>query len=72
MSTDLVIAAKHVQKGDYLWNSLAKHPAFQWVRVTNVEQREDKQIHITTTTWETFQHPEVGIAVRRFDNDQVC
>lgn len=66
---NMVIAAKQVQKGDYLWNSSATHPAYQWVRVTKVEVRQDKQIHIATTVWETIKHPEVGIAVRRFGSD---
>jgi hypothetical protein len=64
MAYAITIAAKDVKVGDHLWNSLAKHPAYQWVRVSSVEQKENNRVAIYTSSWYTVKHREEGIAVR--------
>lgn len=64
MTYSRTIAAKDVKIGDYIWNSLARQPAYQWVRVVSVEQKENNRIALHTSGWYTVKHREEGIAVR--------
>jgi hypothetical protein len=64
MTYSITIAAKDVKVGDYLWNSLAKHPPYQWVRVVSIEQKENNRIALHTSGWYTVKHREEGIEVR--------
>jgi hypothetical protein len=64
MTYSRMIAAKDVKVGDHLWNSLARHPAYQWVRVSSVEQKENNRVALHTSGWYTVKHREEGIEVR--------
>ena len=64
MTYSRTIAAKDVKIGDYIWNSLARQPAYQWVRVVSVEQKENNRIALHTSGWYTVKHREEGIEVR--------
>ena len=64
---ELTIAAEEVQKDDYLFYKYFKgiQRRLNWVRVVNVEKRNDGQICITTVYWETVKHPKEGVEVQR-------
>ena len=62
----ITIAAKDVVVGDEIYNSLASHPSWQWVRVGRVRRNDDgDRIILTTFAWETWKHPAGGVFVRR-------
>lgn len=67
---DFTLEARQVEVDDYLYNSLATHHAFQWVRVVKVE-RSPECVVIHTTVWQTHKYPREAVAVRRFDRDNI-
>jgi flavodoxin len=64
----MIVAAKNVIAGDRVWNG-GKIPAFQWVRVKEVVEHTaaSGKVYtiIKTVSWDTWKHPEEGVAVQR-------
>ena len=75
------IAAKDVEVGDYLYNSLAKHDAFRWCRVMEVKRAmwtvrlehsgevDVPCVELHTSGWYTVKSLGEGIFVRRGSRD---
>lgn len=63
--THRVIKAKDVEPGMSIYNSHAIYPAWQWVRVKEVRPMPGRNyIVLSTVMYETWAHPEEGVAVR--------
>lgn len=59
------IAARQVVVGDEIYNKSATRPEFKWTRVIKTRYSDDqKSVILTTMAWETWKHPEEGVAVR--------
>jgi|688.fasta_scaffold53408_8 hypothetical protein len=63
---EILVEACKIQRGDYLFNSLAGHPAYLWVKVKDIEYK-DGDIWIHTTSWFTIKHPREAVFVRKKD-----
>ena len=73
----ITIAARDIQVGDEIFNSLATSAPFQWVRVLDVNREHTDFVleggalvklpcvAVRTMAWTTMLHLDEGIAVRR-------
>jgi len=64
METQIVRACE-VKVGDLLFNCLADHEAFRWLRVISVSAVHADCISLTTMAWETWKHPDEGVIIAK-------
>ena len=76
MTTETV-AAKDLQVGDYIYNSLATQEAFRWVRINHLKERlgpvtlefsgvqQLPVIDIHTSGWMTTKSPDEAVTRRK-------
>lgn len=71
---ELIVPAKDVQPGDRIWTKVPERdrkpamPKIQWATVTAKRRAETaNRVIITTHGYETWKHPEEGVAIRRLE-----
>jgi hypothetical protein len=73
----MIVKAQDVRVGDHIYNSSAKHPAFQWCRVSAVEKTTTRvrlehggeatveAYRIETSGWYTVKTRNEGVGIVR-------